>query len=133
MSNTHKSIRDPFLTQSPIYTHEGYKNAEREAIRISQTSTYRDKYIHIEWIEDNYYQINVYDTYLGDGNSDIIGCYRNGEYVKSHQEMSDEVDFALDGQDYQRDDDFDEDGDGFSNENNNPIWSDDANYDDAEY
>ena len=91
MSNSTKSIRDPMLDRSPIYTHTGYKNAEREAIRISQTSTYRDKYIHIEWIEDNDYQINVYDTYLGDGNSDIIGCYRNGEYVKSPQEMIDDI------------------------------------------
>lgn len=114
----------------PIESIQGFRAAKQEAINASNTSTYRDKYIHIEWIEDNYYQLNIHGTYLGDGNSDIIGCYRNGEYVKSHQEMIDEVDFALDGQDYQRVDtgDFDEDGDGFSNENNNPIWSDDAEY-----
>jgi hypothetical protein len=116
-----------FLTQSPIYTHTGYKNAEREAIRISQTSTYRDKYIHIEWIEDNYYQINVYDTYLGDGNSDIIGCYRNGEYVKSHQEMIDEVDLndSYDVTEAQMQEQEQPDEPDY---NEGPMWSDDMYY-----
>lgn len=125
MSNSTKSIRDPMLDRSPIYTHTGYKNAEREAIRISQTSTYRDKYIHIEWIEDNDYQINVYDTYLGDGNSDIIGCYRNGEYVKSHQEMIDEMDVDDLIESNLPMADFNEDGDNEPAYDNGPAWSDD--------
>ena len=101
----------------------GFHAAKQEAIRKSQSSTYAGKYIHIEWIEDNYYQLNIHDTYLGDGNSDIVDCYRNGVQVLSHDDMID----ALDSDDsitgYLVDeidpDDIDE------SNTDNPVWSDD--------
>ena len=64
---------------------EGFTPAKLEAEKLSKTSTYRDKYVHVEWIEDNFYQLNITDFYLGD--TDIAICFRNGEEVLSDREM----------------------------------------------
>ena len=111
----------------PIESIAGFRAAKQEAINSSNTSTYRDNYVHIEWIEDNYYQLNIHDTYLGDGNSDIIGCYRNGEYVKSHQEMSDDIghDDSDDITEAQMQEQEQPDEPDF---NDGPMWSDDMYY-----
>lgn len=76
----------------PIESIAGFRTAKQEAIQASNTSTYRDKYVHIEWIEDNYYKLNIHDTYLGDGNSDIVDCYRNGVQVLRHDDMIAQMD-----------------------------------------
>ena len=71
----------------PIESIVGFRAAKQEAIGESQSSTNRDKYVHIEWVEDNYYLLNIHDIYLGDGNSDIVDCYRNGVQVLNHDDM----------------------------------------------
>lgn len=76
----------------PIESIQGFRAAKQEAINASQSSTYRGKYVHVELIDDNYYQLNIHDFYLGDGNSDIVDCYRNGVQVLSHQDMIAQMD-----------------------------------------
>lgn len=76
----------------PIESIQGFRAAKQEAIKASNTSTYRDKYVHIEWIDQNFYQLNIHDTYLGDGNSDIVDCYRDGVQVLSHDDMIAQMD-----------------------------------------
>lgn len=78
----------------PIESIRGFRAAKQEAICESQSSTNRDKYVHIEWVEDNYYQLNIHDTYLGDENSDIVDCYRNGVRVLNHDDMISQQDIA---------------------------------------
>lgn len=102
----------------PIESILGFRAAKQEAINASQSSTYAGKYVHVEWIEDNWWQLNIHDIYLGDGNSDIVDCYRNGVQVLSHQEMID----ALDNDDSITGyvvDEIDE------SNTDNPVWSDD--------
>lgn len=102
----------------PIESILGFRAAKQEAINSSNTSTYRDKYVHIEWIEDNYYQLNIHDTYLGDGNSDIVDCYRNGVQVLSHDDMIAQMDMDETGREEQESNWDLESYDG-------PVWSDD--------
>lgn len=64
----------------PIESYEGFKAAESAAIAASQTSTYRDKYVHVEYIEDNYYQLHITDHQIT-MDADIACCYRNGCYL----------------------------------------------------
>lgn len=60
-----------------IEQYEGFKAAEQADISASKSSTYRDKFVHVEYIEDNFYQLHITD-YQITGDADIACCYRNG-------------------------------------------------------
>lgn len=74
----------------PLDTFTGFNAANQAAISTSESPTYLNKYVHVEWIEDNFYQLNVTDYYLGD--TDIATCWRNGEQVLSDREIVDHLD-----------------------------------------